>query len=600
MYLSISFFIGACLFTYFFNRYRSYKLGCVKSFFNLILEVSLQVLISYLLSIFYFRLIKTMSILYILNSIWKNRSNFVLQFNKASLIFLAIILFISIILKTEIKKTNKSKKRSSIFPTILVFFIAQFIMLVLYIDAMFSKVSINQILFTLNMPMTGTSYVIVITSIITLLVIPACFSIFHLILIKNNIYFLCTISKKEITFFPFRFNHKVIASFSFIVLVLLFFEIKLQIVHFILKELKTDTTFYEKNYISPKDVNFTFPEHKKNLIFIYLESTEAEVAYCARENTNLIPELVALANNNLSFSHSDGIGGQTQVPGSDHSIASICCTHLGLPLLIDFAGRFYKNNNKHFFNGAYGLGNILSSGGYNCLFTIGAETVYGGLDNLLASHGFQIKDINYYRNIGKVPEDYFVWWGIEDIKMVEFAKEELNNLASLKQPFAFSVFFQDTHFPSGYFDEECQNKYPKQIHNVFANMSKRIDNFVNWIKEQPFYQDSVIVILGDHLYMGDDLYDDNRPMSKRHAYNAFINTGKSCEHNKNRKFCTFDYFPTILDCLDIKYEGDGLGLGRSLLSGKPTLIEQLGVEKLVDAITSRSNFYYYSLLSKEE
>ena len=249
MYLSISFFIGACLFTYFFNRYRSYKLGRVKSFFNLILEVSLQVLISYLLSIFYFRLIKTMSILYILNSIWKNRSNFVLQFNEASLIFLAIILFISIILKIEIKKTNKSKKRSSIFPTILVFFIAQFIMLVLYIDAMFSKVSINQILFTLNMPMTGTSYVIVITSIITLLVIPACFSIFHLILIKNNIYFLCTISKKEITFFPFRFNHKVIASFSFIVLVLLFFEIKLQIVHFILKELKTDTTFYEKNYI---------------------------------------------------------------------------------------------------------------------------------------------------------------------------------------------------------------------------------------------------------------------------------------------------------------------------------------------------------------
>ena len=122
MYLSISFFIGACLFTYFFNRYRSYKLGRVKSFFNLILEVSLQVLISYLLSIFYFRLIKTMSILYILNSIWKNRSNFVLQFNEASLICLAIILFISIILKTEIKKTNKSKKRSSIFSNYFSFF----------------------------------------------------------------------------------------------------------------------------------------------------------------------------------------------------------------------------------------------------------------------------------------------------------------------------------------------------------------------------------------------------------------------------------------------------------------------------------------------
>ena len=198
-----------------------------------------------------------------------------------------------------------------------------------------------------------------------------------------------------------------------------------------------------------------------------------------------------------------------------------------------------------------------------------------------------------------MPKDYFVWWGIEDAKMVEFAKEELIKISSLEKPFAFSVFFEDTHFPSGYFDEECENKYPRQIHNVFRNMSKRVNNFVNWIKEQPFYKDTVIVILGDHLYMGSDLYDNARSDSKRHAYNAFINAGKSAEHSKNRNFCTFDYFPTILDCLDIKYNSDGLGLGRSLLTGKPTLLEELGKEKLEEAISSKSDFYRYSLLSKE-
>ena len=186
-------------------------------------------------------------------------------------------------------------------------------------------------------------------------------------------------------------------------------------------------------------------------------------------------------------------------------------------------------------------------GGYNCLFSIGSDLDYGGLGTLLKTHGFEIKCIDYYKSINRVPNDYFVWWGIEDTKIVEIAKEELTKISSLEKPFAFSVFFEDTHFPSGYVDEECEKKYPKQIHNVFANMSRRINNFVNWIKEQPFYKDSVIVILGDHLYMGDDLYDDKRYNSKRHVYNVFINTGKSCEYSKNRDFCTFDYFPTILD-----------------------------------------------------
>ena len=597
MFLLVTFIIITYLLSYFFNYLKNKILGRNKSFSELLLENVLQVPISYLLAILYFKFIGHNSIIDTLNYVWKNKYNFVIRLHIVTLIFLLIILVISFLLKIEVKKKVEKIKKSYIFSFIFVFFLMHFIMLGFYFDAMFVDININQILFVLSMPITGTSYVIVIASILTLLLFPICFSIFHLMLLKNNISFVCTVFKKERAFFPFMFKHKLISSFSLVILVLLFFEINLHIVSFVLKEFKGNTNFYEENYISPKSVTFTFPERKKNLIFIYLESAEAEISYCAKENTNLIPELAEIAKDNLSFSHSDGIGGQIQLPGTDHSIASVCCTHLGLPLLVDFAGQFYRNNSEYFFNGAYGLGNILRDGGYNCLFTLGSGTIYGGLGNLLRGHGFEVKDIDYYKKTNKVPKDYFVWWGIEDAKIVEFAKEELNILASLDQPFAFSVFFEDTHTPSGYFDAECENRYPKQIHNVFANMSKRINKFIDWIKEQPFYENTVIVILGDHLYMGGDLYD-KEPIS-RHAYNVFINTGKSGEHSKNRKFCTFDYFPTILDCLDINYEGEGLGIGRSLLSGKPTLIEQLGDEKLIELITSKSHLYY-SLLRKEK
>ena len=64
------------------------------------------------------------------------------------------------------------------------------------------------------------------------------------------------------------------------------------------------STIYEENYINPKTVNITFPDNKRNLIFIYLESMET--TYLDKENgggikENVIPELYNLAKNNTNF-----------------------------------------------------------------------------------------------------------------------------------------------------------------------------------------------------------------------------------------------------------------------------------------------------------
>ncbi len=83
-----------------------------------------------------------------------------------------------------------------------------------------------------------------------------------------------------------------------------------------------------------------------------------------------------------------------------------------------------------------------------------------------------------------------------------------------------SVFLEDTHATGGYVDDDCEIIYKRQIHNVYRCLSKRVDEFLAWIKMQPFYQNSVVVILGDHLYMADDLYEVQPP--KRHAYNAWF------------------------------------------------------------------------------
>ena len=242
-------------------------------------------------------------------------------------------------------------------------------------------------------------------------------------------------------------------------------------------------------------------------------------------------------------------------------MASLCCTHLGIPLTLPIGVNSYENT-THFFNGAYGLGDLLKDNGYVLSFVMGADAEFGGLRALLKTHGnFKIKDLNYYRQSGKVSRDY--------------------------------------HSTGGYMDEDCEKKYINQIHNVFACTSKRVANFLDWIKEQKFYDDTVIIILGDHLYMGGDLYTQNKSHYERHAYNVFINTEKEAAFSKNRAFATFDFFPTIVEALGIEYDGDGLGIGMSLFSNKPTLLEQYGEKQLNEFINSKSYFYRNELLNKK-
>lgn len=75
-----------------------------------------------------------------------------------------------------------------------------------------------------------------------------------------------------------------------------------------LKGQNTYSTFIDDNYVDPSSVNITFPEKKRNLIYIFLESMEMT---CADQEDggafkkNVIPELTKLAQDNEDFSGKD-------------------------------------------------------------------------------------------------------------------------------------------------------------------------------------------------------------------------------------------------------------------------------------------------------
>ena len=133
--------------------------------------------------------------------------------------------------------------------------------------------------------------------------------------------------------------------------------------------------------------------------------------------------------------------------------------------------------------------------------------------------------------------------------------------------------------------------------DVVTCSDKEIGNFVNWIKEQPFAQNTVIILVGDHITMGNDVFEQIVKNPNREIINIFIEPTGKRNISENRVFSTMDFAPTILSLAGAEIKTNSFGLGRNLLTANPTLLEEMGntfIEEL-----ERFSKYYQTFFSKE-
>ena len=344
------------------------------------------------------------------------------------------------------------------------------------------------------------------------------------------------------------------------------------------------STLLRDEYVSAQDVSITFPEKKRNLIYIFAESMEATYSSVQQGGAMqecLIPELYDLAQRNVSFSDSDKIGGWKDATATGWTTAGIVAQVGGLPLLLPFGGAS-AGALSHPLASAPLLWDVLEEEGYYQAVMMGSYKSFSDQVSLMECHGIdQIFDRITAAEDGLVPEDYLAWWGIEDVKLFEYAKQKLTKIAAEEAPFQFTLITIDTHMPEGYICSECPDKYPEQYENVIACSSAQIGKFIAWLQEQPFYQDTTVIICGDHLSMAGAYFQrnglENQP---RRVYNCIINGAAETENTHNRVLTPFDMYPTTLAAMGCQIEGDRLGLGTNLYSDVPTLAERLGEAQL--------------------
>ena len=370
-----------------------------------------------------------------------------------------------------------------------------------------------------------------------------------------------------------------------------------------LKNQSITSSFIEENYVDPNAVTLTFPKTKRNLIYIFLESFETTFTDKANGggfDFNCIPEMTELAQKYEDFSGtSKKLNGGHVLPGTTFTMGVMFGQSSGLPLQVGLKAQVLDNHGamnemytqEHFFPGITTLGDILEAEGYHNVLFIGSEAVFGGRKLYYTEHGnYEIDDFWYAVNRNWL-EGKENSWGYGDWRLFLQAKERLRELSAEDQPFNLTMLTLDTHFENGIRCKYCEIEYPGNSYaDVYSCSSRQLSEFISWCQDQDWYENTTIILSGDHTTMDSDFCNGVDKEYPRKTFTCYINADVEPEDAaRERSFTTMDNFPTTLAAMGVKIEGDRLGLGTNLFSSQDTLYETYGKE--MDAELSRRSLF---------
>lgn len=535
------------------------------------------------------------------------------------------------------KSTKKGIKIRKFFLTLIfIVFIVLLVDVLLWAEKVFGRVPFAQVVYHMKAPLEGTDSHILndyfSRVIMDLIIVGGCIYILFL----PDIFRFCLSKVRKINYKKDSYqkdnsNGKIRNVLTRVVSLvekirrylidkmLLFSAISLLVVFIVdvywfgvltwIKNQIQSSSIYEEYYVDSADVEIIAPKDKKNLILIVSESLEA--TYCKIEDGgsvsyDLMPNLTQLAKENTHFSQANNMRGAVQVSGTEWTIAGIVAYTSGIPLAIPISQE-NMDRNESFLPGVTSLGEILEKNGYRNELIIGSDKEFSGKDLYFMQHGnYQIYDID-----SAIADDYVQsandFWGLDDAMLFQIAKDRILEASSQSQPFHFLMETVDLHSPFGYRCERCPSYYRNSIGgglgiylDAICCQDAQINEFINWCKEQEFYEDTVIVIIGDHTSMASIVRDKiSSEDYERTTFHVIINGDIEPTYSENRLFTPMDMFPTILASMEFQIEGNRLGIGTNLYSGEKTVMEEMGKASFMEEISKNSRKYNKEILKKK-
>lgn len=320
----------------------------------------------------------------------------------------------------------------------------------------------------------------------------------------------------------------------------------------------------------PVDYTVIAPEYQvpqqplrkpRNIVWIYGESLERTYLDEATF-PGLMPNLNRLAAQSLD------VRGLAQAEGGGWTIAGLVSSMCGVPLTTAQGDENSMDRMGSFLPEAVCLGDYLKQQGYTNHYLGGANGLFAGKGQFLATHGFdEVHDLAWFKQ-QKIARSHFSTWGVHDDVLLDKAYDRFMQLSKAGQPFMLTTLTMDTHHPAGHLPVACKRtRYQSEYGNIgLLNALKCTDGLisklVDRIQASPYGEDTLIVIASDHLAMPNDL---SHVLAKQKRENLLLFLGKDIAPRQlaTTAGSTLDSGATLLSLVDPDIKA--IGFGRSLL-----------------------------------
>lgn len=240
------------------------------------------------------------------------------------------------------------------------------------------------------------------------------------------------------------------------------------------------------------------PSKPKNLITIYLESTENTFGDSELMGQNL---LVNLDDATKGWANYRGL---EQYTGGGWTMAGLVSTQCGIPLKsqLTVEGLDYNKMGEqvdHYLPGATCLGDVLTTQGYTNVFVGGADDDFAGKKTFLSDHGYsRVYGLADWKADGEDPDQISESWGLSDARMTAHALDVLKGLHASGRPFNLTMLTLDTHEPAGIFPG-CSSDDQIAMATAIKCSTRAVERFLDAAKARGYLDDTVVMVMGDHL-----------------------------------------------------------------------------------------------------
>lgn len=323
------------------------------------------------------------------------------------------------------------------------------------------------------------------------------------------------------------------------------------------QKLKTqnDTLFSEEKYSIERTIKSYKTEIKPNVIFICLESFNANFLQHFGNTKSITPNLDRLLKQSISFENIYANGTRT-VRGMEAIVLSVPPS----------PGRSIVKRKDN--TNLYNIGDIFKGKGYSRTFFYGGDGYFDNMNTFFGGNGFDIVD----RGRGYLFGDSFTAkrtnikdsdiqfenaWGVCDEDIYKQVTKEADKSYTNKKPFFNFIMTTSNHRPYTYPNNKIDIPSGTGRNGAVKYTDFAIGEFINKIQNKPWYKNTIIVIMADHCASSAGKWELN--VGKYHIPAIIYNLPNIEPTKIEKQTSQIDLFPTLFGYLGWNYTSNFYG-----------------------------------------